>query len=80
MKVVAAFRDSHEEQWWALEVDVGPVRSPERSQSASWPPPIRRGYPPSTWYLGSNLPASTDSERANDEDIAHLAPASLAEW
>jgi SRSO17 transposase len=33
LKVVRCFRDGHEEQWWALEVDVGPY-GPGRSRRA----------------------------------------------
>ena len=39
-KVPRRFRDGHEETWWALEVDVGPYRSP-----TGLPPPNKRGRP-----------------------------------
>jgi hypothetical protein len=31
VKVVRSFRDGHTEEWWALEVDVGPY-GPQRAQ------------------------------------------------
>jgi hypothetical protein len=80
-KVVRAFRDGHEEQWWALEVKAGPYgpEKPQRALVVSTDP--ERLPRLSTWYLSTNLPAPTDrSERANEEESEpFLAPASLAE-
>ena len=76
-----AFRDGHEEQWWALEVKAGPY-GPEKAQRALVVSTDPERLPRlSTWYLSTNLPVPTDrSERANDEvSEPFLAPASLAE-
>lgn len=76
-KVIRAFGDGHEEEWWALEVRAGPY-GPEKAHRAlvvTTDPEVlpRLG----TWYLITNLPAP-GSERANEESEI-LAPASLAE-
>ena len=81
-KVVRAFRDGHEEQWWALEVEAGPYGPREKAQRALVVSTDPERLPRlGTWYLSTNLPAPTDrSERANDEESKpFLAPASLAE-
>ncbi len=75
VKVRRHFRDGHEEEWWALEVDVGPYgpQRDRRSVVATTDPkelPEKR-----TWYLGTNLP-HPDSDLATESD---LAPASVAE-
>jgi hypothetical protein len=78
-KVIRAFGDGHEEQWWALEVQAGPY-SPEKAQRAFVVSTDPEKLPHlGTWYLITNLPAPGCSERAN-EDLGELpAPASLAE-
>ena len=76
-----AFRDGHQETWWALEVDAGPY-GPEKAQRALVVSTDPERLPRlSTWYLTTNLPAPSDrSERANDDESEPLlAPASLAE-
>jgi len=81
-KVVRAFRDGHQETWWALEVEAGPY-GPEKAQRqralvvSTDPERLPRL---STWYLTTNLPAPSDrSEQANEESEPLLAPASASE-
>jgi hypothetical protein len=78
-KVVRAFRDGHQEEWWALEVEAGPY-GPEKAQRALVVTTDPERLPRlSTWYLSTNLPAPSDrSEQANEESRP-LAAASLAE-
>jgi hypothetical protein len=76
VKVVRSFRDGHEEEWWALEVDVGPY-GPERDQRAvvaTTDPKELSGI--ATWYVVTNLPAP-GSQRAREEN--RLRAAGLAE-
>jgi hypothetical protein len=76
VEVTRHFADGHEQQWWALEVDVGPYgpRRARRSVVATTDP---KGLPEKrTWYLGTNLP-HPDSDLATQSDL--LAPASVAE-
>jgi len=76
-KVMRAFREGHEEEWWALEVKAGPY-SPEKPHRAFVVTPDPQGLPRlGTWYLITNLPAP-GSERAKSGKLL-LAPASLAE-
>jgi hypothetical protein len=78
VEVVRAFRDGHEESWWALEVKAGPY-APERGQRAFVVSTDPEGLPDlGTWYLVTNLPAP-DSERARREEGALLPAADLAE-
>jgi DDE superfamily endonuclease len=75
VKVVRSFRDGHEEEWWALEVDVesyGPQRA-RRSVVATTDP--QRLAEKATWCLVTNLP-HPGSERAKENG---LAPADLSE-
>jgi SRSO17 transposase len=74
-KVVRYFRDEHEEQWWALEVDVGPY-GPERARRAVVATTDPKELPDrATGYLVSNLPAP-GTELAKEGE---LASADLAE-
>ncbi len=76
-KVIRTFRDGHEEEWWALEVEAGPY-GPEKAQRAFVVTTDTEELPRlGTWYLTANLPAP-GSERAEKES-GLLAPASLAE-
>jgi hypothetical protein len=76
VKLTRHFRDGHEQEWWALEVDVGPY-GPQRARRwvvATTDPkelPEKR-----TWYLSTNLP-HPDSDLVTESDL--LAPASVAE-
>jgi hypothetical protein len=78
-KVIRAFRDGHEDQWWALEVEAGPY-GPHKAHRAFVitidPEKLPRL---STWYLTTNLPAPGESPKRADEESELLAPASLAE-
>jgi hypothetical protein len=83
-KVIRAFRDGHEEQWWALEVEAGPYGPRQKAQRALVVSTDPERLPRlSTWYLSTNLPAASGSrsERAKDErsEPPPLAPASVAE-
>ncbi len=76
-KVLRAFRDGHEEEWWALEVEAGPY-SPEKARRAfvitADPEKLPRL---GTWYLTTNLPAPGPGRE--EEGQALLAGASVAE-
>jgi hypothetical protein len=55
-KVVRSFRDGHEQEWWALEVDVGPY-GPQRARRAVVATTDPKRLPEkATWYLATNLP------------------------
>jgi DDE superfamily endonuclease len=75
VKVMRRFRDGHEEEWWALEVDVGPYgpQSERRSVVATTDP--KELPDKATWYLATNLPAP-GSMRATESE---LEAADLAE-
>lgn len=45
VKVMRLFRDGHEEQWWALEVSVGPYGLEKDRRAVWWPPPIPGSCP-----------------------------------
>jgi DDE superfamily endonuclease len=76
VKVVRSFKDGHQEEWWALEVDVGPY-GPQRERRAVVATTDPERLPDkSTWYLVSNLP-HPDSELAIKNDL--LAAADLSE-
>ena len=68
VKVVRSFRDGHEEEWWALEVDVGPYgpQSERRSVVATTDP--KELPDKATWYLATNLPAP-GSMRATESEL-----------
>ena len=78
-KVIRAFRDGHEEQWWALEVEAGPY-GPHKAHRAfvitTDPEKLPRL---GTWYLTTNLPAPGESPERADEQSELLAPASVGE-
>ena len=69
VKVVRSFKDGHQEEWWALEVDVGPY-GPQRERRAVVATTDPERLPDkSTWYLVSNLP-HPDSDLAIKNDLA----------
>jgi SRSO17 transposase len=69
VKVARSFKDGHQEEWWALEVDVGPY-GPQRERRAVVATTDPERLPDkSTWYLVSNLP-HPDSELAIKNDLA----------
>jgi DDE superfamily endonuclease len=77
MRVIRTFRDGHQETWWALEVRAGPY-SPEKARRAFVVTTDPERLPRlGTWYLTTNLPASSGGREA--EGQALLAPASVAE-
>ena len=78
VKVMRRFRDGHEQQWWALEVDVGPY-GPQRSRRSVVATTDPKELPEKrTWYLSTNLPHPSCSDLlATESDL--LAPASVAE-
>ena len=66
-KVMRRFRDGHEQEWWALEVDVGPY-GPQRERRAVVATTDPKELPDkATWYLATNLPHPTSSERSKEE-------------
>jgi hypothetical protein len=76
VRVVRHFRDGHTEDWWALEIKVGPY-GPERSQRAVVTTTDPQTLPEhTTWYLVTNLPTPRSS-RAQEEGA--LPVADLAE-
>lgn len=75
VKVMRRFKDGHEQQWWALEVDVGPY-GPQRDRRSVVATTDPKELPDkATWYLATNLP-HTDSKRATESE---LEAANLAE-
>jgi SRSO17 transposase len=69
VKVTRSFKDGHQEEWWALEVDVGPY-GPQRERRAVVATTDPERLPDkSTWYLVSNLP-HPDSDLAIENDLA----------
>jgi hypothetical protein len=75
VKVMRRFKDGHEQQWWALEVDVGPY-GPQRDRRSVVATTDPSELPDkATWYLATNLP-HPDSKRATDGE---LEAANLAE-
>ena len=76
VKVRRHFRDGHEQEWWALEVDVGPY-GPHRARRSVVATTDPKGLPEKrTWYLSTNLPHPDSDLLATESD---LAPASVAE-
>jgi hypothetical protein len=68
-KVMRRFRDGHQEEWWALEVEAGPYGK-ERAQRALVVTPEPTTLPDlATWYLTTNLP-TPGSERETESDLA----------
>jgi hypothetical protein len=75
VKVERRFRDGHQEEWWVLEVDVGPY-GPQRAHRAVVATTDPENLPDKvTWYLVTNLP-TPGSERAEQ---SKLPAADLAE-
>lgn len=71
-KVERSFRDGHTEEWWALEVTVGPY-GPEKTHRAFVVSTDPNELPDiSTWYLVTNLPAP-GSEGAGAEGALQAA-------
>jgi hypothetical protein len=78
VKVVRSFRDGHQENWWALEVDVGPY-GPQRERRSVVATTDPKALPDkATWYLVTNLPHPECSERAHEEE-SKLEAADLSE-
>src|SRR5215218_8597656 len=75
VKVMRRFKDGHEQQWWALEVDVGPYGSQRDRRSVVATTDPKELPDKATWYLATNLP-HPDSKRASDGE---LEAANLAE-
>jgi SRSO17 transposase len=75
-RVERRFRDGHTEEWWALEVEAGPY-GPQRAQRAVVATTDPEKLPErKTWYLVTNLPHPSRSERSGE---GHPAAAELAE-
>ena len=67
-RVERRFRDGHTEEWWALEVEAGPY-GPKRAQRAVVATTDPEKLPESkTWYLVTNLPHPSRSERSREGD------------
>jgi hypothetical protein len=79
MRVIRTFRDGHQETWWALEVRAGPY-SPEKAHRRAFVVTTDPERLPrlGTWYLTTNLPASSAGREAEGQALL-LAPASVAE-
>jgi hypothetical protein len=72
VKVMRRFKDGHEQQWWALEVDVGPY-GPQRDRRSVVATTAPKELPDkATWYLATNLPHPS-SKRANDSELVEAA-------
>jgi DDE superfamily endonuclease len=70
--ILRRFRDGHIEQWWGLEVRVGPY-GPGQTQRAVVVTTDPATLPDHvTWYLVTNLPAP-GSKRAQDADALQAA-------
>jgi DDE superfamily endonuclease len=73
VKVMRRFRDGREEAWWALEVDVGPY-GPQRERRSVVATTDPKELPDkATWYLATNLPHPTSSERTQQESKLEVA-------
>jgi len=77
VKVTRRFRDAHEEAWWALEVDVGPYGPNRRWRSVVATTDPKELPDKATWYLTTNLPHPSCSERAAES--SELEAADLSE-
>ena len=76
VKVMRRLKDGHEQEWWALEVDVGPY-GPQRERRSVVATTDPKELPDkATWYLATNLP-HPGSERSTEEGA--LAAADLSE-
>jgi hypothetical protein len=77
VKVVRRFRDGHEQEWWALEVDVGPY-GPQRARRAVVATTDPKRLPEkATWYLATNLPhpgskGATESKLEGAADLSEI--------
>ncbi len=68
VKVMRRFKDGHEQEWWALEVDVGPY-GPQRDRRSVVATTDPKELPDkATWYLATNLP-HPGSKRATDSEL-----------
>jgi hypothetical protein len=77
VKVIRHFGDGHEEEWWALEVDVGPYGPQREWRSVVATTDPKELADKATWYLTTNLPHPSDrSEKAAQSE---LEAADLAE-
>jgi hypothetical protein len=73
-----AFRDGHQEEWWALEVEAGPY-GPQKAQRAFVVSTDPERLPRlGTWYLTTNLPAP-GHRLARETEGQPLLAASVAE-
>jgi hypothetical protein len=78
-KEMRAFRDGHQEEWWALEVEAGPY-GPQKAQRAFVVSTDPERLPRlGTWYLTTNLPAPGHRLARETEGQPLLAAASVAE-
>jgi hypothetical protein len=69
-RVERRFSDGHIEEWWALEVEAGPY-GPQRAQRAVVATTDPEKLPErKTWYLVTNLPHPSCSERSGEGDPA----------
>jgi SRSO17 transposase len=69
-RVERRFRDGHTEEWWALEVEAGPY-GPHRAQRAVVATTDPEKLPErKTWYLVTNLPHPSFSDRSGESDPA----------
>jgi DDE superfamily endonuclease len=69
-RVERSFRDGHTEEWWVLEVEAGPY-GPQRAQRALVATTDPEKLPErKTWYLVTNLPHPSGSERSGEGDPA----------
>lgn len=74
VRIVRAFRDSHQEEWWALEIEAGPY-GPERARRAVVVTTDPERLPTlATWHLVTNLPAPGYGwEKMSEHPSADLA-------
>jgi hypothetical protein len=66
VRVVRDFRDGHTEDWWALEVQLGPygTEKVERAVVVTTDPTTLPEH--TTWYLVTNLPAPNSARTLED--------------
>ena len=67
VKVLRRFRDGHEQEWWALEVDVGPYGPQRVANGCSGHHRPRKLPDKATWYVVTNLPHLAPIGRASSE-------------
>jgi DDE superfamily endonuclease len=69
-RVERRLSDGHTEEWWALEVEAGPY-GPQRAQRALVATTDPEELPErKTWYLVTNLPHPSFSDRSGESDPA----------